>query len=62
MSALQRQCVAIRYKIRGDETNRYFYRNPGEKFYQFEQRFFIRCFTLCYDVTLVKYLCEYDSV
>lgn len=63
MSALQRQCVAIRYKISGDDvTNRYFYRNPGEKFYQFEQRFFIKCFTLGYEITLVKYVCEYDSV
>lgn len=63
MSVLQQQCVAIRYKVKGDDvTNRYFYRRPGEKFYEFEQRFFIRCFTLGHVVTLVKYVCEYDSV
>ena len=63
MSVFQHNCVAIRYKVKGDNvTNRYFYRLPGEKFFEFENRFFIRCYTLGQVVTLLKYVCEYDSV
>lgn len=58
----QRECVAIRYKVKGEDVNRYFYRNPCEKFYHFEQRFFIKCFTLGYTLSLIKYVCEYDEI
>ena len=56
-------CVAIRYTIRGDKvTNRYLYRRAGESFAKFEQRFFIKLFTLGYVAETVKYVCEYDEV
>lgn len=56
-------CVAIRYTIRGDKvTNCYIYRRAGEKFAHFEQRFFIKLFTLGYVAETIKYVCEYDEV
>lgn len=63
MSKEMNNCVAIRYRIRGDtKNNRYHYRRPGEKFSDFEQRFYIKLFTLGYVAETIKYVCEYDYI